>query len=205
MIAVSTLSRVPFWRSVLSAGINKGSYTENLDILLSTGGLYQTATKMDNLTLCFYWSPSFIYSRHQDYHTVYASSQINLFSEEIYKNWFQDLPGHMHCSWSAVEILYYLWQKMPFLSVILCYTLSQQPVREERICTRSLTVLSCLASFQYFCWAGWKKNIHGRKGSVSRTGRKLHPGAEKALSDVVFSLLWSQEIHGPFQARTLPT
>lgn len=36
----------------------------------------------------------------------------------------------MHCSWSAVEILYYLWQKMPFLSVISCYTLSQQPVKE---------------------------------------------------------------------------
>lgn len=35
MFAVSTLSRVPFEGSVLSAGGNKGSYTESLDILLS--------------------------------------------------------------------------------------------------------------------------------------------------------------------------
>lgn len=160
---------------------------------------------MDNLTPCFYWSPSLIYSKHRGYLSAYARSQINWFSREIYKNWLQDLPGHMHCSWSAVEIFYYLWRKMPFLSVIFCYTLSQQPVKEERICTRSLTVLRCLASFQYFCWAGWKKNIRSKKGSFSRTGRKLHPGAEKVLSDVVFSLLWSQEIHDPFQAQTLPT
>lgn len=110
----------------------------------------------------------------------------------------------MHYHWSAVEIFYCLWQKMPFLSVIFCYSMSQQLAKEERICIRFLTVLSCLANFQYFCWGGWKKIIHSRKGSISRMGRKLHRGGEKALSDV-HSLLWSQEIHNPFQEHTLPT
>lgn len=153
------------------------------------GGLYHRATKMNDPDCCFHSSPSFMNSKQVTVITL----ALPVFKPFASLERAIKMLGLGSARTNAlqlvncVNVLLSLTENAIFIYYLLFQDVSTT-CEGRKICARSHTVLSCLASFSTFCWTGWKKNTHSRKASVVRMGRKLHPGKEKALSDVVFAV-----------------